>query len=203
MSSESQGIFVTDRPTWPPAKCARCGGQTYDGRKYVDFGVDQELPPVAVPGVVSENVERGGVVYLCSFCIREIFKATFPNIGPPVAQIESDLADAKQIILLQKDLLEHLRSEVDRLKQQVPPVAYTHEKEPEERIDATSNRYIKFSSDATDGSAPVSDDEAESDVPESTKSESGTSEQDSKPRHSHIPSLAELLEADNRNKTGT
>lgn len=46
-----------DRPDMLPGKCSLCGGMQYDGRKWIDFGL---------------SIDWYGVVYLCTFCFKEI-----------------------------------------------------------------------------------------------------------------------------------
>lgn len=174
MNSESQGIFISERPTMHPARCGRCTAAVYDGRKYVDFGVDLEIPPVAeVPGVI-EDRDRKGVLYLCSLCIREIYKATYPESeGLPVAQIEADLADALQKVELQKEIMKTMEKQLNDYRDR-DPSSSTHR---------------------ADGSNFVSSDETSPDVAESDGPEQGTSEQDTKSRYKNVPSLAELLKS--------
>lgn len=177
MSTETQGIFITERPTMYPAACSRCSSQRYDGRKYVDFGVDQELISEPVPGVT--DPERKGVVYLCSLCVREIYRAVFPNEGLPVAQIESDLADAQQKVELLQAINKNLEKELE-----------FHKK-------ATLNdprHNTSDSSSSADSSDPVSSDETKPVRKTADKSKSGTTKSTPKSRPKNVPSLTELLE---------
>jgi copper chaperone CopZ len=159
-------IFVEDRPIHSPAKCGRCGSVRYDGRKYVQFGMD---------------IEFYGIVYLCSHCVREIYKAVFNgNDGLPVAQLESDLADALQTIELQQTLLNTR----------------------EEQIETLENTYGVVEPD----SSPVAESSDSPPVAESTDSGTKTGNSKSsgrkKPvtksvtssRPKNVPSLTELLE---------
>lgn len=169
MSSEDQGIFIT---TQPAAACTRCSSVKYDGRKYVDFGVDIEVAPVAPAGVVVEKDDRYTVI-LCSFCIAEIFKAAFPDESAPVAGWEDEKANLEQRVELLKAVNKKLEEEANALR---------------------NSNSIHVSSNS-DSSNPVSSDETKP-VDESTnESESGIVKPNPKSRPKNVPSLTELLEA--------
>lgn len=165
MTSE---IFVVERPQFPPAKCVRCGSEKYDGRKYADVA----------------TVEEYGAVYLCTFCIRETFKAAFEDAGAPVSELEAKLADAYQTIELQKDLLKLREDQIKQL-------------ETTYGVSRNSAGNLIVGTDRSDPVASVEnsvDDDSDSDDSGSGEADTGTSEQNTSSRRKNVPSLTELLD---------
>lgn len=85
---------ITDYPAALPGKCVVCGGIGGDGRKFIDFGFEQDFY---------------GVIYFCTLCFTECLNVMGWASPDQVKEVESHM-------LLQEQRLSELEAENVRLR---------------------------------------------------------------------------------------
>ncbi len=162
---------ISDVPMYKPGRCANCGSSQNDGRRYVDFGLE---------------VDWYGTVFLCGFCLK-------------------DVAEKMGLFTDYQERLESFSRENERLmslqvtEQQLRTNALDAFKELKDYyVDVLAlGNHIPFNTPASVDSTPASEvtpepaSEPVIDTPKPRATKSTPSA-----RRTHVPSLADLLNAD-------
>jgi hypothetical protein len=81
---ESSRISILDAPILAPGICVLCGSSNTEDRKYADTGI---------------TVDFIGVIYFCTFCLRETANRLGCATAEQTKQLEDELDAARQTIL--------------------------------------------------------------------------------------------------------